>query len=173
MERISACTRLTELLECDSVWCGLTPKTQFHQRLILLTITHTHTQLQLSFNAVCISDQVKINIPSLPAIGNSDRLHCTVASYRSEGKMSDSGQVSCELPEPSLIPQTPDDQGRPFLNPRTSQSTILFKWKLTLAGLIFKTVSQGENLNMCLVFYVPTWITQSGGGLYRIPYAII
>lgn len=83
-----------------------------------------HTQFPLPFKAFCISLQVKINIPSLPAIGNSDRLHCTVASYRSEGKMSDSGQVSCELPEPSLIPQTPDDQGRTFLNPATSPSTF-------------------------------------------------
>lgn len=61
------------------------------------------------------SVQVKINIPSLPAIGLSDRLHCTVKSFQSEGTMSDSGQVSCNLPSPSLIPQTPEDQGKAFI----------------------------------------------------------
>ncbi|KAM3608882.1 uncharacterized protein V6R79_006210 [Siganus canaliculatus] len=56
------------------------------------------------------SEKVTINIPSLPALGPSDRLHCTIHSSRSEGTMPESGQVSCDLPNPSLLPQTPDDQ---------------------------------------------------------------
>ncbi|XP_040893585.1 plexin-B2b [Toxotes jaculatrix] len=56
------------------------------------------------------TQKVKINIPSLPAIGPSDRLHCTIESSHSEGTMSDSSQVSCDLPRPSLIPQTPENQ---------------------------------------------------------------
>ncbi|XP_029009436.1 plexin-B2b [Betta splendens] len=54
--------------------------------------------------------KVKINIPSLPTIGASDRLTCTVRSFHSVGSMSESGQVSCDLPHLSHIPQTPDDQ---------------------------------------------------------------
>lgn len=60
--------------------------------------------------------QVNINIPSLPAIGLSDRLLCSIKSFESEGTMSDSGQVSCDLPNPSLIPPTPADQGMAFIN---------------------------------------------------------
>ncbi|XP_028285692.1 plexin-B2b [Parambassis ranga] len=56
------------------------------------------------------TDKVKINIPSLPSIGPSDRLHCKIRSFKSEGTIPDSGQVSCDLPQPSLIPHTRDDQ---------------------------------------------------------------
>ncbi|XP_047189153.1 plexin-B2b [Scophthalmus maximus] len=56
------------------------------------------------------TQKVRINIPSLPTIGLSDRLHCTIESFHSEGSMSDTGQVSCDLPQPSLIPQTPEGQ---------------------------------------------------------------
>uniref|UniRef100_A0A4W6D1Z5 Plexin b2b n=1 Tax=Lates calcarifer TaxID=8187 RepID=A0A4W6D1Z5_LATCA len=56
------------------------------------------------------TQKVMINIPSLPAIGPSDRLQCTFQAFQSEGTMTDSGQVSCNLPPPSLIPQTPEDQ---------------------------------------------------------------
>lgn len=59
--------------------------------------------------------QVKINIPSLPSIGPSDHLHCKIKSFKSEGTIPDSGQVSCDLPPPSLIPHTRDDQGMAFL----------------------------------------------------------
>ncbi|XP_061577070.1 plexin-B2b [Cololabis saira] len=54
--------------------------------------------------------KIRINIPSLPAIGPSDRLHCKIGSFKSEGTMFDTNQVSCDLPQPSLIPQTPEDQ---------------------------------------------------------------
>ncbi|XP_042351980.1 plexin-B2b [Plectropomus leopardus] len=56
------------------------------------------------------TQKVKINIPSLPAIGPSDRLLCSIDTFESEGTMSDSGQVSCDLPSPSLIPHTPEGQ---------------------------------------------------------------
>uniref|UniRef100_A0A3Q0QW98 Plexin b2b n=1 Tax=Amphilophus citrinellus TaxID=61819 RepID=A0A3Q0QW98_AMPCI len=54
--------------------------------------------------------KVKINIPSLPAIGHSDRLQCKIESFQSDGIMSDSGQVSCDLPQPGFIPKTPEGQ---------------------------------------------------------------
>ncbi|KAM7414940.1 hypothetical protein PAMA_019658 [Pampus argenteus] len=56
------------------------------------------------------TQKVKINIPSLPNIGPSDRLHCLIESFRSEGIMSEPSQVSCDLPHPSRIPQTPENQ---------------------------------------------------------------
>ncbi|XP_038136353.1 LOW QUALITY PROTEIN: plexin-B2b [Cyprinodon tularosa] len=54
--------------------------------------------------------KIQINIPSLPAIGPSDRLQCHIGSFKSEGSMFDSSQVSCDLPQPSLIPKTPKDK---------------------------------------------------------------
>ncbi|CAG08637.1 unnamed protein product [Tetraodon nigroviridis] len=72
-------------------------------RNLFFDLSHSHIY-------ITTEKTVTINIPSLPAIGLSDRLHCTIASHRSEGKISDSGQVSCDLPKPSLIPQTPGDQ---------------------------------------------------------------
>lgn len=72
------------------------------------------------YTIVNVSVQVKINIPSLPAIGASDRLHCTMETFRSEGTMSESSQVSCDLPQPSLIPQTPEDKGI-FINSKPAQ----------------------------------------------------
>ncbi|XP_075894183.1 plexin-B2b isoform X2 [Nelusetta ayraudi] len=56
------------------------------------------------------TQKVKINVPSLPPLGASDRLHCSINSWQSQGTMSESGQVTCDLPHPSLLPQTPDDQ---------------------------------------------------------------
>lgn len=58
-----------------------------------------------------LSVQVNINIPSLPTIGHSDRLQCKIESFQSNGIMSDSGEVSCDLPQPGLIPKTPEGQG--------------------------------------------------------------
>uniref|UniRef100_A0A3B4VMQ4 Plexin b2b n=1 Tax=Seriola dumerili TaxID=41447 RepID=A0A3B4VMQ4_SERDU len=92
----------------------------------------------VSFNPPNLSckktQKVKINIPSLPTIGLSDRLHCTIESFRSEGTMSDSSQVSCDLPHPSLIPQTPEDQDfvavaiRIFVNETVELATREFKF---------------------------------------------
>ncbi|KAG8012260.1 Plexin-B2, partial [Nibea albiflora] len=56
------------------------------------------------------TQKVSIHIPSLPTIGNSDRLQCVIKSFQSKGTMSGPGQVSCDLPSPSLIPQTPENQ---------------------------------------------------------------
>ncbi|XP_075945531.1 plexin-B2b [Anarhichas minor] len=80
------------------------------------------------------TQKVKINIPSLPVIGHSDRLLCTFKSVESEGTMSDSGQVSCDLPSPSLIPHTPEDQDfvavavRIFVNETVELATREFKF---------------------------------------------
>ncbi|XP_056271825.1 plexin-B2b isoform X2 [Pseudoliparis swirei] len=80
------------------------------------------------------TQKVKINIPSLPAIGLSDRLLCSIKSFKSEGTMSDSGQVSCNLPDPSLIPPTPEDQDfvavaiRLFVNESVELATREFKF---------------------------------------------
>ncbi|XP_037111144.1 plexin-B2b [Syngnathus acus] len=52
------------------------------------------------------TQKVKINISSLPAIGPSDRLRCSFKTFHSDGVMSDSGQVTCDLPPPWLIPHT-------------------------------------------------------------------
>ncbi len=70
----------------------------------------TFSATSKSFN-IFYSIQVMIHIPSLPAIGPSDLLHCTVNSIKTDGTVSDSGQVSCNLPEAKAIPQTPEDQG--------------------------------------------------------------
>lgn len=40
--------------------------------------------------------------------------------------MSESGQVSCDLPRPSLIPQTPEDQGMAFIINLHPLSMIVF-----------------------------------------------
>ncbi|XP_029908714.1 plexin-B2b [Myripristis murdjan] len=56
------------------------------------------------------TQQVEINIPTLPSIGSSDRLRCVIQSFDSEGTMSESGQVTCALPLPSAIPPTPEGQ---------------------------------------------------------------
>uniref|UniRef100_A0A674NHH1 Plexin b2b n=1 Tax=Takifugu rubripes TaxID=31033 RepID=A0A674NHH1_TAKRU len=103
------------------------------------------------------SKKVKINIPSLPAIGNSDRLHCTVASYRSKGKMSDSGQVSCELPHPSLIPPTPYGQDfvaveiKLFVNESVELATREFSFYSCAA-----TVRKSEN-TPCMACVASSW----------------
>lgn len=71
--------------------------------------------LRISFIVFVLSVQVQINIPSLPAVGPSDRLQCKIGWFQREGTMFATNQVSCDLPQPSLIPQTPADQGLGFL----------------------------------------------------------
>ncbi|TKS73691.1 Plexin-B2 Precursor [Collichthys lucidus] len=82
--------------------------------------------------------KVLIHIPSLPFIGSSDRLMCIIKSFQSEGTMSGSGQVSCDLPSPSLIPQTPENQGYSDkdLNPFISHTSSMV---------------QGMAMSICLV----------------------
>ncbi|XP_075996848.1 plexin-B2b isoform X2 [Genypterus blacodes] len=80
------------------------------------------------------TQKVEINIPFLPSIGVSDRLRCDFASFQSDGTMSDSGQVSCDLPPPSDIPATPEDQDfvavpvKIFVNESVEVATKEFKF---------------------------------------------
>uniref|UniRef100_A0A672GXX2 Sema domain-containing protein n=1 Tax=Salarias fasciatus TaxID=181472 RepID=A0A672GXX2_SALFA len=100
---------------------------------------------------------VKINIPSLPAIGMSDRLHCDIQSFQSEGTMSDSGQVSCDLPPPSRIPQTTDDKDfvavaiKIFVNDTVQLATREFKFYNCAA-----TVKKSEN-TPCMSCVASPW----------------
>lgn len=103
------------------------------------------------------TQKVKINIPSLPAIGPSDHLHCTINSSRSEGMMSDSGQVSCDLPSPSRIPQTPVGQDfvavavRVFVNETVELASREFKFYNCAA-----TVMKSEN-TPCMSCVASSW----------------
>uniref|UniRef100_A0A672LMS4 Plexin-B2-like n=1 Tax=Sinocyclocheilus grahami TaxID=75366 RepID=A0A672LMS4_SINGR len=61
-------------------------------------------------NLSCLkSQQVEINVRSLPILRDSDRILCAFGSYQSNGRMVD-GQISCRLPELHLIPLTPAHQ---------------------------------------------------------------
>ncbi|XP_019934621.2 plexin-B2b [Paralichthys olivaceus] len=103
------------------------------------------------------TQKVKINIPSLPTIGLSDRLRCTIESFKSEGSMSDTGQVSCNLPEPSHIPQTPEGQDfvavaiTVFVNETVELSTREFKFYSCAA-----TVRKSEN-TPCMSCVASQW----------------
>ncbi|KAI9519714.1 hypothetical protein NQZ68_025853 [Dissostichus eleginoides] len=103
------------------------------------------------------TQKVKISIPSLPAIGLSDRLRCSFTSYDSEGTMIDSGQVSCDLPSPALIPHTPEDQDfvavpvRIFVNETVELATRDFKFYNCAA-----TVRKSEN-TPCMSCVASSW----------------
>uniref|UniRef100_A0A3Q3JHN6 Sema domain-containing protein n=1 Tax=Monopterus albus TaxID=43700 RepID=A0A3Q3JHN6_MONAL len=103
------------------------------------------------------TQKVKINIPSLPTIGSSDRLQCRISSFQSEGTMSDSGQISCDLPYPSLIPQTPEDQDFVavaigiFINESVELATREFKFYNCAA-----TVRKSEN-TPCMACVASQW----------------
>uniref|UniRef100_A0A8C2G908 Plexin b2b n=1 Tax=Cyprinus carpio TaxID=7962 RepID=A0A8C2G908_CYPCA len=61
-------------------------------------------------NLSCLkSQQVEINVRSLPILRDSDRILCTFGSYQSNARMVD-GRISCRLPEQHLIPPTPAHQ---------------------------------------------------------------
>ncbi|KAF7660414.1 hypothetical protein LDENG_00282200, partial [Lucifuga dentata] len=93
------------------------------------------------------TQKVKINIPSLPSIGVSDRLRCDFQSFHSDGTMSVSGQVSCDLPHPSAIPPTPEHQDfvavpvKIFVNESVELATQEFKFYNCAA-----TVRNAENI---------------------------
>uniref|UniRef100_A0AAX7THJ5 Sema domain-containing protein n=1 Tax=Astatotilapia calliptera TaxID=8154 RepID=A0AAX7THJ5_ASTCA len=93
-----------------------------------------------------LSVQVNINIPSLPTIGHSDRLQCKIESFQSNGIMSDSGEVSCDLPQPGLVPKTPEGQDfvvvaiRIFVNETVELATREFMFYNCAA-----TVRKSEN----------------------------
>ncbi|CAL8260986.1 unnamed protein product [Merluccius merluccius] len=80
------------------------------------------------------TQQVEINIPSLPTITASDHLLCVFPDFRSEGAMSESGQVICDLPDPRHIPPTPEDQDfvavpiKIFVNETVELATREFKF---------------------------------------------
>ncbi|KAK5867082.1 hypothetical protein PBY51_011601 [Eleginops maclovinus] len=103
------------------------------------------------------TQKVKISIPSLPAIGLSDRLRCSFTSFDSDGTMSDSGQVSCKLPSPSFIPHTPEDQDfvavplRIFVNETVELATREFKFYNCAA-----TVRKSEN-TPCMSCVASSW----------------
>lgn len=103
------------------------------------------------------TETVKINIPSLPAIGHSDRLHCRIESFLSVGRMSESGQVSCDLPETSRIPHTPEDQDfvalaiKVFVNDTVELATREFKFYNCAA-----TVRKAEN-TPCMACVSSLW----------------
>ncbi|KAL7867664.1 hypothetical protein SRHO_G00090480 [Serrasalmus rhombeus] len=55
------------------------------------------------------SQQVEINIPSLPSIRDFDRIQCRINSFQSKAVMVDS-MVRCHLPPPYELPATPPHQ---------------------------------------------------------------
>ncbi|XP_012719594.2 plexin-B2b [Fundulus heteroclitus] len=101
--------------------------------------------------------KIQINIPSLPAIGPSDHLQCNIGSFQSQGSMLDSSQVSCDLPQPSLIPRTPEDQDFVAVSVR-----ILVNKTVELATKEFKffncaaTVRKSEN-TPCMACVTSPW----------------
>ncbi|KAI3371138.1 hypothetical protein L3Q82_023765 [Scortum barcoo] len=103
------------------------------------------------------TQKVTINIPSLPLIGPFDRLQCSINSVVSQGTMGDSGQVSCNLPKPSDIPQTPEDQDfvavpvRIFVNESVELATRDFKFYNCAA-----TVRKSEN-TPCMSCVASSW----------------
>ncbi|XP_028440237.1 plexin-B2b [Perca flavescens] len=103
------------------------------------------------------TQKVKINIRYLPAIGLADRLRCSIESFNSEGMMSDSGEVSCDLPNPLLIPHTPEDQDfvavalRIFVNETVELATREFKFYNCAA-----TVRKSEN-TPCMSCVASLW----------------
>ncbi|XP_034031963.1 plexin-B2b [Thalassophryne amazonica] len=103
------------------------------------------------------SQKVTINISSLPSIGLSDHLHCDFGSFQSEGTMTDSGHVSCDLPQPSALPPTSDEQDfvavpiRIFVNESVELAVRDFKFYNCAA-----TVKKAEN-TPCMACVASPW----------------
>ncbi|XP_068168450.1 plexin-B2b [Antennarius striatus] len=103
------------------------------------------------------TQKVTIGIPSLPAIGPSDRLHCAIRDFQSEGAMSDPGHITCHLPNPSEIPPTPEDQDfvavpvRIFVNETVELATRDYKFYNCAA-----TVRKSEN-TPCMSCVASLW----------------
>ncbi|KAM4573448.1 plexin-B2b isoform 1-T4 [Odontesthes bonariensis] len=101
--------------------------------------------------------EIRINVPSLPAIGPSDRLKCDIDSVQSEGTMLDTSQIVCELPQPSFIPKTPDDEDfvavaiRIFVNETVELAMREFKFYNCAA-----TVRKSEN-TPCMSCVTSPW----------------
>ncbi|KAJ3597049.1 hypothetical protein NHX12_003449, partial [Muraenolepis orangiensis] len=86
------------------------------------------------------TQKVEINIPSLPVISAADRLLCVFHHFHSEGSRSETGQVTCSLPDPANIPATPQDQVKIFVNETVELATKDFKFYNCSA-----TVRKAEN----------------------------
>ncbi|XP_078138128.1 plexin-B2-like isoform X2 [Centroberyx gerrardi] len=56
------------------------------------------------------TQQVDISVPALPRLRPSDSLQCVFGSFRSGAVMALDRQVTCTLPDPVVIPATPDQQ---------------------------------------------------------------
>ncbi|KAJ8393354.1 hypothetical protein AAFF_G00060760 [Aldrovandia affinis] len=67
-----------------------------------------------SFNPPNIScrrtQQVEINVPSLPVIKEDNRLHCKFGSSFTSNAVMEGSVITCSLPEPAQIPLTPEKQ---------------------------------------------------------------
>ncbi|CAL8359228.1 unnamed protein product [Lota lota] len=104
------------------------------------------------------TQQVEINIPSLPTITAADRLRCVFQEdFKSEGSMSETGQVICALPDPAHIPATPKDQDfvavpvKIFVNETVELATREFNFYNCSA-----TVRKAEN-TPCMSCVVSPW----------------
>ncbi|XP_038872788.1 plexin-B2b [Salvelinus namaycush] len=99
---------------------------------------------------------VEINVPSLPSVGQADRLHCVFPSYMSDATMS-SGQVTCALPSPDSLPSTPEQQDfvavpiKIFVNESVELATREFKFYNCSA-----TVRKAEN-TPCMSCVASPW----------------
>uniref|UniRef100_A0A8C7W188 Plexin b2b n=1 Tax=Oncorhynchus mykiss TaxID=8022 RepID=A0A8C7W188_ONCMY len=102
------------------------------------------------------TQQVEINVPSLPSVGQADRLHCVFPSYMSEATMA-SGQVTCALPNPASLPSTPEHQDfvavpiKIFVNESVELATREFKFYNCSA-----TVRKAEN-TPCMSCVASPW----------------
>ncbi|XP_042157362.1 plexin-B2b [Oncorhynchus tshawytscha] len=102
------------------------------------------------------TQQVEINVPSLPSVGQADRLHCVFPSYMSEATMA-SGQVTCALPNPVSLPSTPEHQDfvavpiKIFVNESVELATREFKFYNCSA-----TVRKAEN-TPCMSCVASPW----------------
>uniref|UniRef100_A0A4W5MXV2 Plexin b2b n=1 Tax=Hucho hucho TaxID=62062 RepID=A0A4W5MXV2_9TELE len=102
------------------------------------------------------TQRVEINVPSLPSVGQADRLHCVFPSYMSDATMS-SGQVTCALPNPVSLPSTPEHQDfvavpiKIFVNESVELATREFKFYNCSA-----TVRKAEN-TPCMSCVASPW----------------
>uniref|UniRef100_A0A4W5N0R4 Plexin b2b n=1 Tax=Hucho hucho TaxID=62062 RepID=A0A4W5N0R4_9TELE len=107
-------------------------------------------------NLSCKKTQRVINVPSLPSVGQADRLHCVFPSYMSDATMS-SGQVTCALPNPVSLPSTPEHQDfvavpiKIFVNESVELATREFKFYNCSA-----TVRKAEN-TPCMSCVASPW----------------
>ncbi|KAF6715731.1 Plexin-B2 [Oryzias melastigma] len=103
---------------------------------------------------------VRIHIQPFPAIGPSDQLQCKIDSFLTKGVLQDSGQVFCDLPQPSLVPPTPGGQDfvavaiKVLVNGNVELATKDFKFFSCAA-----TVRNSENVP-CMSCVASTWECQ-------------